>query len=173
MILMTIRILPPDEAAKKAKERVAEWKRQREIDAAKARIEERTLKMRLGIQLIEAAKQGDTELMKRLIERGADVKAKCEKGWTALMWTSSNGCIEIAEMMIENGADVNARSSIGFSALICAVMENQTNTAEMLIKRGADVNARSDDGKTALWWTMTKGRNTDMVELLIKHGAVE
>lgn len=42
-------------------------------------------------ELLEAFKNNDLETLKALIEKGADVNAKDDSNWTALMWASEKG----------------------------------------------------------------------------------
>jgi ankyrin repeat protein len=43
---------------------------------------------------------------------------------------------------------------------------------ELLITKGANVNARNGASRTPLWYAKDKG-DTEIVELLCKHGAKE
>ena len=60
-----------------------------------------------GEELIDAARYGDLETVKLLIENGADINAKDEDGYTVLMHASFNGYLEIVKYLIEKGANVN------------------------------------------------------------------
>ena len=67
--------------------------------------------MDLNEELLETAEEGDTEEVKLLIEKGADVDAKDWKGRTALMGAALKGHTETVKLLIEKGADVNARDT--------------------------------------------------------------
>jgi ankyrin repeat protein len=59
----------------------------------------------------EAALAGDVELVKLLIENGADVDDRDVQGYTPLLLAIQAGHTDIAKVLIANGADVNARSA--------------------------------------------------------------
>ena len=64
--------------------------------------------------LHEAAKKGDVEAVKTLLESGADVQAKeKKKGWTALHWAAYKGHGAVVTALLEYGADVNAKKKDG------------------------------------------------------------
>ena len=68
-----------------------------------------------------ASLRGQTEVVKMLLEKGADVNAKNTKGWTALMIASLRGQTEVVKNLLEKGADVNAKDEDGKSALKHAI----------------------------------------------------
>jgi hypothetical protein len=84
--------------------------------------------------LIQAATRGNLREVKRLVAKGADVNAKADHGYTALMVASRNGHSEVVKLLLAKGADVNARSSGGETALILASREN---AKKQLIMAGA------------------------------------
>ncbi|MBQ6002370.1 MAG: ankyrin repeat domain-containing protein, partial [Synergistaceae bacterium] len=69
---------------------------------------------------VELCKSGDAVKVEEAIINGANVNAKDNKGYTALMWAAEKGHTEIAEMLINHGADVNAENNSGFTALMLA-----------------------------------------------------
>ncbi len=48
-------------------------------------------------------------MVKLLLEKGADVNAKGEHGWTPLMEAANRGHSEAAKLLLEKGADVNLK----------------------------------------------------------------
>ena len=87
-----------------------------------------------GEELIDAARYGDLETVKLLIENGADIDAKDKDGYTVLMYASNNGNLEIIKYLVENGADINIKDKNGDTALNYARTEG---IKEVLIKTGA------------------------------------
>ena len=57
--------------------------------------------------LVLAAREGDLECAKLLLESGADVNQPTEYGWTPLLTATNNRHYKLAEYLIEHGADVN------------------------------------------------------------------
>ena len=98
-----------------------------------------------------------------LVEHGANVNARDERGWTALM------LIEWP-ILLEYGADVNARDSDGESALMKAVSSADGDKVKWLIEAGADATLRDNDGRSALDIAQQLGM-TWLAEILITHGA--
>jgi serine/threonine protein kinase len=101
------------------------------------------------------------EIVKLLIEKGADVNAQDHSDETALMHTNE---LKIAKLLIEKGADVNIQDANGRTALMHTINKE---IAKLLIEKGADVNMQGNDGKTALM----EARNKEIAELLISKGA--
>jgi ankyrin repeat protein len=67
----------------------------------------------LNEQLISAAGHGDHAKVKSLLDKGADVNAKRDGGWTALMLAARGGHVEVAKTLLDKGADVNANNYAG------------------------------------------------------------
>ena len=70
--------------------------------------------------LFRAIVSGKVEIIKMLLEHGADVNARTKPnviGETPLMWAASQGNSEIVQFLMRNGADAKARGSDGKTVL--------------------------------------------------------
>ncbi|HVK05686.1 MAG TPA: ankyrin repeat domain-containing protein [Armatimonadaceae bacterium] len=61
--------------------------------------------------------KAEAELMRLLIEKGADVNGRNAEGITPLMYSALAGRAELAALLVEKGADVNAKDTNGLTAL--------------------------------------------------------
>jgi len=102
-------------------------------------------------EITQAAFDKKYEIVKSLIEGGADVNARRKDGTPLLMLASAHGQIEIVRLLIDNGADINIQSKSGSTALIWALVYDHPDIAKLLLERGADVTAQDyNTGRTAL-----------------------
>jgi ankyrin repeat protein len=111
-----------------------------------------------------------SELVKRLVEEGADINVKDNNQWTALLLATLNGNQEIAGFLIEKGADIDAKTEEGDTALILALKYHYFQIASYLIAGGADINIKDKQGDTALHWTIQR-QYAHITQLLIEKGA--
>ncbi len=124
-------------------------------------------------KLFEAAKAGNTVLLKQLIDANADVNTK-KDGVSALMIAVMVGKIEAMKLLIAAKADVNAKCTNkeinGWTPLIFAIMEDQIEAMKLLIAANADVNVKFTlqgvNGYTPLMLAADWGK-TEGVKLLI------
>jgi len=83
-----------------------------------------------------ASHNGHIDLVKLLIERGADVNAKDIKGYTPLFAASARGHREVAEILLDNGANVH-EDPTKLNPLYAATNQRHRDTALLLVERGA------------------------------------
>lgn len=83
------------------------------------------------------------------------------------------GARSAAKRIVASGADVNTRTTRDFTPLHIAAAADDIEFAQLLISKGADVNAKIDNGATPLNFATFSGckDSTNMIELLLKHGA--
>ena len=153
---MKIGILKPEEAAKKALAKVAAFKKEKARKALEAKVRPApatatqnpvvdapsaellpTNKKELNALLLENAKNGNGDEVERLLKGGADVNAKDNGGWTALMSAAYYEHTEIAGLLIQNKADVDAKDNDGETALIIAAANGRKEIVELLRASGA------------------------------------
>ena len=76
---------------------------------------------------VAAKKERDHELVGLLVNNGADVNTRDNKGFTALIIASEWGRSEVARLLIEKGADINTQNIEGASALLVASVMGHTD----------------------------------------------
>jgi len=121
-------------------------------------------------ELIEELNKGsgaDMQVVKDLIKRGADIKAKDKWEDTVLHQASYFGELELAKECLQAGIDVNAKNKWGATPLHYAVDGNKIEIAKFLITSGADVGAKDKWDTTPLVLV----KSEEMKALLRKHGA--
>ena len=84
--------------------------------------------------IIDSISMEHTEVAKILIKSGADMNAKGNNGWSALMAAAYKNNLEIVNLMIENGADLNARDDTNRTALDIAKMRGHQEIANSLLQ---------------------------------------
>jgi ankyrin repeat protein len=68
-----------------------------------------------------AAREGDLESARKLLDAGADINQATEYGWTPLLTAVNNRNYKLALLLVERGADVNRANKGGWTPLYLAV----------------------------------------------------
>jgi ankyrin repeat protein len=93
----------------------------------------------------ERAEVNRAEVVRLLLERGADRNIQDERGNTALIECAWHADASLA--LIKHGANLNTQNKDGLSALINSV---SPDVAHVLVENGADLYLQDKEGKTAL-----------------------
>ncbi len=118
--------------------------------------------------LHDAAKQGDTAKIAKLLDEGADINQI--KFLTPLQMAALGGHAEAVELFASRGADVDAASSAMGTALHVAAQRGYADVALILLEAGANIDSRNPDKFTPLMVASLYGR-LDVVNALIDAGA--
>lgn len=121
--------------------------------------------------LLEAAEQGNLQLMDDFLKGTQLVNMRNSCQWTPLMKAALNGQYDAVIKLLEKGAAVDLVDKGGYSALMLAASNNFAEIVELLIQHGADINRiELSHGWTALIWAAKLGHK-ETVDVLLKHQA--
>ena len=126
-------------------------------------------------EMIAAARSGDTEKIKQLLSKGADINApEPESGDTPLLAAIDKHQWAAAEHLLKQGPDLSLEDKNGNSPLYLAVSRGDSALAmvNLLLKAGAPVNLLSPAGYTPLYIAAGFGdAGMTITELLLAAGA--
>ena len=151
--------------------------------------------------LVFAAREGDIESARHLLDAGADVNQTTEYGWTPLLAAVNNRNYQLAKLLVDRGANVNLVNKGGWSPLYLATDNrnieggdypvpkadmDHLELIELLLQKGADPNLRvKDNTLTRTIFTMqwffedgatpfiraAQSSDTALMRLLLKYKA--
>lgn len=126
--------------------------------------------------------EADEDFTRLLIEAGANLNARGEKGRSALHDAASRGDAERLQLLINAGLSATLRDDDGATPLHYAALPNgafpadsetsrSLNAARTLIALGADVNATTTAAKATPLHVAAMNGKTELVALLLLSGA--
>lgn len=119
----------------------------------------------------EAEQEAEQEEMVRLlIERGANVNIKDQDGLTPLHLAVVLRSATLAPLLVQAGANLHAVDAKGQTPLHAAIQAGKDEMVCLLIERGVDVNIKDQDGLTPLHLAIAL-RSVTLVSLLLQAGA--
>ena len=127
----------------------------------------------LDTPLVDAARRGEVEVVRSLLESGVDVTEAQGDGLTALHAAAERGHVEITKLLISAGAELNAETRIGrYTPLHLAGRGGHGRVVMALVEAGADVNVTTTNtGVTPLHLAAAAVGGEKAVATLLEHGA--
>ena len=121
-----------------------------------------------------ASYKNDLEIVRFLLESGADINQQNRWGMTSLMIAAREGNFEIVKMLICTGADVNLVTKGGKTSLIFACLYKNSEIVKILLAPQesslmvrSNVNHQTTPGNTALFHS----HDVEIVRMLLDSGA--
>ncbi len=120
--------------------------------------------------LLEASSDGNLQIVKMLIDQGADVNMVVSGDGTALLMAIQHTHFKTAELLLVHGADPNLGSKPDGYPLLIAVASGDLELVQLLVEKGAEVDKDFlGDGNAII--IASKQGNLEMVKVLIALGA--
>ncbi|XP_074642183.1 protein fem-1 homolog A-like [Tubulanus polymorphus] len=113
-----------------------------------------------------AAVANHVDVVKSLIQHGADVNGMSDTQSTPVRSACYMSNIDIVKLLVENRADIHKPNINGGTCLINSVQSVELCT--FLIEHGAKVNAQDNSGNLALHYAIREGR-LETVQLLVER----
>jgi ankyrin repeat protein len=88
-----------------------------------------------------AAAEGHADVVKLLIDRGADAHTRSKSGFTPLLFAAQKGSRDTIRVLLNAGVGINEPAGNGNTALLVATTLGHTAFAQFLLDLGADPNA--------------------------------
>ena len=140
-----------------------------------------------GEAAIGAVRAKNAEVLKVLLDKGAELKGYRNNNLTPLLIAANLGADDVVRLLLERGADINETNGEGWqpevrplevhpdansqwSPLHAAVQGNHLETVKILIEKGAKLDVRDGRGCTPLAYAENEFY-TEVAELLKKAGA--
>lgn len=123
-----------------------------------------------GSPISYASQLGQLDVLKYMIEKGADINKSDSAGQTPLHFAAENGQLKVMRYIIEHGAVVNVSDTSGDTPLMRSVWAQELEASRFLIDRAANINAANKNGDTPLHIASTYGF-AELAELLVSRGA--
>ena len=120
--------------------------------------------------LFVACEKGNLELVRLLIDNGANVNDVCVYGNTPLHVASEKANPQIVKYLIEHGAVLDTTNDRNESALHKACQMNMPKNVKLLLDNGANPDIPNSVGRTVLFSTCYSGYYK-IAELLVKANA--
>ena len=118
--------------------------------------------------LFRAASNGNLEIVRALVENGAEIDATNPEAKTALQGASANGRMAAVAYLLENGANVHHANEHGLTSILMASHHFFAEIVQLLIDNGADLQCRTPRGWAPIQHCYDHPETTNV---LLKNGA--
>ena len=109
-----------------------------------------------------AAADGEEELVRRLLQKGADPNSPDDVAFTTLHVAAQNGHVHVVRTLLNSGANPNAVDSHGngplWTALLSSPKEKKDDLISVLLASGADPDCANEHGRSPREMAMTIGQ---------------
>jgi ankyrin repeat protein len=106
------------------------------------------------------------EIVKLLLENGADINLPSNGNYTPLISAVRNGHLETVKLLLENGPDISVPNNYVCGLLNSAAKNGHLEIIKLLLENGTDINNQNSNG-----WTPLNSAANKIVKLLLDREA--
>ncbi|XP_022800157.1 ankyrin repeat and protein kinase domain-containing protein 1-like [Stylophora pistillata] len=117
--------------------------------------------------LMIAARNGNVQAVKGLINRGADPSLKDNDRWSSLHYAARCGDTDTIHLILTHVPDIESKTTHGVTPLMTAVCHSGVQGVKYLLERGANPLAKNNDGQDSLY--RASSRCSDFLDLVLSH----
>ncbi len=103
----------------------------------------------LAHTLFQAAREGDSDLLRAYLAAGAPATLTNDAGDSLLMLAAYHGHADTVGLLLESGAEANTANDRGQTPLAGAAFKGYVDVARVLLAAGADPDAGSPSARAA------------------------
>lgn len=120
--------------------------------------------------LVDAAKLGDLEAVRKLLDMGLSINARDAQGCTAVLRAAGGGHLALLDFLLEMGGDPSLAANNRATPLGAAITARRESAVTRLIAANAPIEQAVQDGISPLMLAAAFGA-TDLVDCLLTAGA--
>jgi ankyrin repeat protein len=120
--------------------------------------------------LHEACRKNDMDIVRQLLECGANVNSCNRYNLTPVMYAAKYSSPELLDLILSYHPDLEKLSFINTSVTHWSIWRGDAGMTEQIIKAGAGLHHRSLSGDTPLHFAVLSG-SLEIISILLKYGA--
>ncbi len=124
----------------------------------------------VSTSLIEAAKSGESNAVRKLLDESTDVNATMPDGTTALHWAVLHDDVELVSRLLQSGAHPDVANEYGVTPLYLACTNRSQLMVKALLQSGANPDAELISGESVLM-NCARTHANEALDLLLAAGA--
>ena len=117
-----------------------------------------------------AVRSSNTEMLRLMLRKGADVRTVDSRGETVLHQAARGRDRDLLQLLLDNGGNcrdlINQKTKHGHSPLHTAVRNDRAELVSLLLEHGADINMTDGQGWSALHLAVIRGHSDCVVSIL-------